>query len=127
MSNGKPKLVIHKAALDEDPLPERDGRPTGAGRAAEAPIRKEDERRERAAFGSATRRRVEPPAWFVEFARSRAAPEEVINSLVERLPEIEDREVVRLVVNELGRLESAEDVLKRSLSPEVASRLHPKG
>jgi hypothetical protein len=127
MANGKPKLVIRKATFAADPYPERDVRPTAAGRVAEAPIQKEDERRERAAFGSGTRRRVDPPAWFVELARNRAAPEKVIDSLTERLPEIQDTEVVRLVVNELARLPSAEDILKRSLTPEMASRLHPKG
>ena len=127
MSNGKPKLVIRKGALAKDPFPERDVRPTGAGRVAEAPIQKEDERREKAAFGSGTRRRVDPPAWFVELARSRAAPDKVIDMLVERLPEIQDTEVVRLIVNEMGRLEAAENVLKRNLTPEMASRLHPEG
>ena len=127
MATGKPELRIRRATLAEDPAPERDVRPTGAGRVTEASIQKEDERRERTAFGSGTRRRVAPPAWFVELARNRAAPEKVIDSLSERLPGIKDTEVVRLVVNELARLPSAEDVLKRTLTPEMASRLNPKG
>lgn len=124
MSNGE--SVIHKRVLALDPFPERDVRPTGAGGVAEDPIQKDDERRERAAFGSGRRRRVEPPAWFLELARSRAAPEKVFQTLIERLPQIKDSELVRLVVNEMGRVEAAEGVLKRNLTPEVASRLHPK-
>ena len=127
MSKRRPKLVIRRQPLPVDPFPERDARPTGEGRVAEAPIRKVDERRERAAFGSAKRRRVKPPAWFLELARSRAAPEKVIETLKKRLPEIKDLEVVRLIINEMGRLGAAEDVLKRNLTPEGARRLHRKG
>lgn len=127
MSKRRPKLVIRKQPLPEDAFPERDVRQTREGGVAEVPIRKVDERRERAAFGSAKRRRVHPPAWFLELARSRAAPAKVIETLKKRLPEIKDLEVVRLIINEMGRLETAADVLRRNLTPEGVRRLHRKG
>jgi hypothetical protein len=126
MPNGESKLVIRKESIVEDPFPERDGKPIGGDSVTEDAIPKNDERNERAAFGSAKRRRVDAPAWFLNLARSRAEPEKVFTALIERLPDIKDTELVRLLVNEMGRFEAAEDVLKRNLTPEVAGRLHPK-
>jgi hypothetical protein len=127
MSQNEPQLIIRRASLPVDPLPERDVKPTGAGAVAEDPLDRNDERRERAAFGSGQRRKVEPPDWFLELARSRAAPDTVFQILSERLPEIEDPELLRLMVNEMGRLEEAQDSLKRHVTPEAVRRLHPEG
>ena len=123
MPDEQAPLQIRRVAVPEEPFPERDVRSSMAGRVVEDPIHPDDESRERAAFGSETRRRVDPPAWFVELARTRATPDKVVEALIERLPEIKDSEVVRLMVNELGCLESAEEVLKRNLIPEVAAHL----
>jgi hypothetical protein len=126
MSHNEPQLIIRRATLPVDPFPERDVKPTGAGAVAEDPLGPTDERRERAAFGSGQRRKVEPPDWFLELARSRAAPETVFQTLSERLPEIKDPELLRLMVNEMGRLEEAQDSLKRYVTPEAVRRLHPE-
>lgn len=120
------KLVIDKVPVPAERLPERDVTPIGAAAVDEDPISKSDERREAVAFGSARRPRVDPPPWFRELSRNRAAPEKVFAELVGRLPQIEDMGLVQSIVNEMGRLEMAADVVRRHLTPEMANLLHPK-
>ncbi len=122
-----PKLVIDKQPMAPDRSLERDAQPTGTGSVTEAQLSEEDQKRERIAFGSSRRRRVDPPAWFAELAKTKAPPGKVVEALLERLPQIEDVELVRMMVNELGRTESASAVLRRTLTPEVAARLNLKG
>lgn len=120
------KLVIDDARVAADPQPERDLAPVGAAAVVEDPISKSDERREDAAFGSAVRPHVDPPPWFRELSRNRAAPEKVFDELVGRLPQLEDMRLVQSIVNEMGRLEMAADVVRRHLTAEMANLLHPK-
>jgi hypothetical protein len=102
MSKVEPKLVIRKELLPKDPFRGRDVRPTEAGAVAETAIQKDDQRRENSAFGPAMQRRVDPPAWLLKLWQPNRAGEGSEN-LDERLPDIKDSELVRLVVNEMGR------------------------
>src|SRR5262245_7671631 len=126
MSSREAKVQIRKERRPIERFHERDEKPTKTGAVAEDPIGEDDERREAAAFGSAKRRRANIPPWFRELARTRAAPEKVLESLVAQLPDMRDSETVRLMVNEMGRVEAAADVLRRNLIPEVAKNFHPE-
>lgn len=69
---------------------------------------------------------MDPPEWFLDLARRRARPDEVIETLISRWPEMEDLEQARLIVNELGRLNEGGEAISRAFTPEVMRRLHSR-
>ncbi len=118
-----PKLRITRV-LAEDELVGPDFLVTRGGGEPEPAVSEEVSRQEDIYFGAVRPAKVDLPDWFRALAKRRAAPEEVLHTLGERLPEIQDLRQAQALLNEVGRLEIAGDVIKRLLTQEIVSKLH---
>ena len=123
-SGARPKLSVHGRSLAPDALVMRDPQASAAGELPEPRLPDEVRRREDASFGTGKPPKVNSPDWFLELGRRRAAPSEVIQVLLERLPDITDLRQAKLMINEIGRIESAGEVISRMITQDILSRLH---
>lgn len=122
----RPKLLVHKVPFEEEAQPERDIVPLGKGELPDPSLPDETLRREEATFGTARPPRVDPPSWFLELGRRRAAPAEVLRVLLERLADVTDLREAQLVVNEVGRGEGAGEVIRELITPDIITGLRAR-
>ena len=100
--------------------------PTAAGDVVEELLPDEDARREEAVFGTGKRPKVDPPSWFLELVRRGETPPEIVDLLRDQLPEIRDLRQAQLVVNELGRLEAAGEILRGAMTQDLINSLQAR-
>jgi hypothetical protein len=118
-----PKRAVRRELAEAERL-EPDFLVTRAGGKEEPHVSEKISRQEDVFFGVARPQRIELPDWFRSLARRRAAPDEVIGTLRERLSEIPDLRQAQVLLNEVGRLDGAGEAIKQVLTQDVVSRLH---